>query len=31
VITNENDMSALRDRVAELHPAYLKLAQRPRT
>src|ERR1700758_511900 len=27
VITNENEMSSLRDRVAELHTAYLELAQ----
>jgi len=30
VITNESDMSALRDRVAELHASYLELARQPR-
>ena len=31
VITNEGDMSALRDRVAALHATYLELAHQPRT
>lgn len=30
VITNDSDIPALRDRVAELHPTYLGLAQQPR-
>ena len=31
VVTNEGDMSALRDQVAALHTTYLDLARQPRT
>ena len=31
VITNDRDMGALRDRVAELHTSYLELARQPRS
>jgi dephospho-CoA kinase len=31
LITNEGDISSLRDRVAELHASYLELARQPRS